>query len=121
MAADRTVAAARILLPPDVAREVVLTDADDRYVGIVLTSDLHATTLAGETPVMALAQLPDAFLLASTPIRRALDMFEAQEADTLAVLESPETRHVVGLLTEAHALRRYRQELEKRSSENIGR
>ena len=119
VAADRTIAAARILVPTDSAKEVALTDKDDRYAGIVVVSDLHSTTLAGETPIAALAGMPDAFLLATTPIRRALDLFEREEADALVVLDSAETRKVVGFLTEAHALRRYGRELEKRNRENI--
>ena len=120
VAADRTIAAARILVPPDAAKEVAVTDAADRYAGLVVVSDLHATTLPGETPLGALAVLPDAFLLPTTPIRRALDLFEREEADVLAVVDTPETRKVIGFMTEAHALRRYGQELERRNRENIG-
>ena len=119
VAADRTIAAARILVPSNAAKEIAVTDAADRYVGLVIVSDLHASTLAGETPLGTLAQLPDAFLLSTTPIRRALDLFEKEEADVLAVVDAPETRKVVGWLSEAHALRRYGQELEKRNRENI--
>ena len=119
VAADRTIAAARILVPSNAAKEIALTDATDRYVGIVVVSDMHATTLAGETPLATLAQLPDTYLLPTTPIRRALDLFEKEEADVLAVVDAPETRKVVGWLSEAHALRRYGQELEKRNRENI--
>jgi CIC family chloride channel protein len=38
----------------------------------------------------------------------------------LAVIQSRESRHVVGLLSEAHALRRYSEELELRRRELIG-
>ncbi len=117
--ADRTIAAARILVPANAAKEIAVIDSGERYVGLVVVSDLHATTLAGETPLATLAQMPDAFLLPTTPIRRALDLFEKQEADVLAVVDAPETRKVVGWLSEAHALRRYGQELEKRNRENI--
>ena len=120
VAADRTIAAARILVTSNSAKEIAITDHADRYVGLVLTSDLHSTTLPGETPVAAIAQLPDAYLLPTTPIRRALDTFEKEEADVLVVVDAPETRKVVGRISEAHALRRYGQELEMRNRENIG-
>ena len=120
VAADRTIAAARILVAANSAKEIAITDAAERYVGLVVVSDLHSTTLPGETPVAALAHVPESFFLPTTPIRKALDMFEKEEADVLAVVDAPETRKVVGWLSEAHALRRYGQELEKRNRENIG-
>jgi CIC family chloride channel protein len=119
VAANRTIAAARIVVSSDAAKEIALTDSQERYAGLVVVSDLHATTLAGETPIAALAHLKDVFLLPTTPIRRALDLFEREEADVLAVLDNAEDRKVVGWLSEAHALRRYGQELEKRNRENV--
>jgi CIC family chloride channel protein len=120
VAANRTIAAARIVVAPDASKEIALTDSQGRYAGLVVVSDLHSTTLAGETPISALARFKDAWLLPTTPIRRALDLFEREEADVLAVLDTAEDRRVVGWLSEAHALRRYGQELEKRNRENIG-
>jgi len=38
----------------------------------------------------------------------------------LAVIASRESRHVIGLLSEAHALRRYSEELELRRRELLG-
>ena len=42
VAFDRTIAAARILFPVGVAKELFLTDANDAFAGTVLVSDLHA-------------------------------------------------------------------------------
>ena len=47
-------------------------------------------------------------------IREAIDIFEKTETDVLPVLDSAQNGHVLGLLTEAHTLRRYGEELERR-------
>ncbi|MCC0005230.1 MAG: hypothetical protein H6872_08795 [Methylobacteriaceae bacterium] len=48
-------------------------------------------------------------------MKDALDMFAAEEADVLAVVTDDTNRRVIGRLSEAHALRRYGEELEKRN------
>jgi CIC family chloride channel protein len=47
-------------------------------------------------------------------------MFENAESDALAVVDSAEARHVIGLLTEQYALRRYSEELDRRRRELSG-
>ena len=47
-------------------------------------------------------------------------MFDHAEAEALAVVEAPDKREVIGLLTEAYALRRYSSELEQRQQEILG-
>ena len=51
--------------------------------------------------------------------RDAMAIFEAAEAEALAVVDGP-ARRVLGLLTEAHLLRRYGEEVEKRRREETG-
>ena len=51
--------------------------------------------------------------------RDAMAAFEAAEAEALAVVDGP-ARRVLGLLTEAHLLRRYGEEVEKRRREESG-
>jgi len=46
--------------------------------------------------------------------------FDRAESEALAVVESYPDRRVIGLLTEAYALRRYTAELERRRKELIG-
>jgi CIC family chloride channel protein len=50
-------------------------------------------------------------------IRESLDAFEKAETDVLAVVDGSDTRLLVGLVTESHALRRYGEELERRNRE----
>ena len=52
-------------------------------------------------------------------VREALDLFEDAESDALIVVDHEKTRRIVGLLTEAHALRRYGEELERQNPDNI--
>jgi CIC family chloride channel protein len=53
-------------------------------------------------------------------IKDAVAAFEQSESDALAVVDGPQTRRVLGLLTEQHALRRYAEELERRRRELSG-
>ena len=69
----------------------------------------------------ALAHWRDDFLLPQSTIRAALDLFEKSEADVLPVLADAQSRQIVGKLSEAHALREYGRELEKRNRELIDR
>ena len=52
--------------------------------------------------------------------KEAVAMFENAESDALAVVDSAEARHVIGLLTEQYALRRYSEELDRRRRELSG-
>ncbi len=121
VAADRTIAAARVLFPVGSAREILLTDADDGYAGIVLVSDLHAATHDDSEPIAKLAQWRNNFLTAQTTIRAAVDAFDESEADTLPVLADAQSRKILGVLSEAHALRVYGRELEKQNQAFLGR
>jgi CIC family chloride channel protein len=46
-------------------------------------------------------------------IKHAANLFERSESEALAVLDDPLHRRVVGMLSEAHVLRRYTEELDK--------
>ena len=53
-------------------------------------------------------------------IKEAVAMFENAESDALAVVDSADSRKVIGLLTEQYALRRYSEELDRRRRELSG-
>jgi CIC family chloride channel protein len=61
-----------------------------------------------------------AFLLPGTNVKEALAAFETAEADAQAVVNGPETRQVLGVLTEQYAPRRYSEELDRRRREMSG-
>lgn len=111
---DVTIEAARSLFPPGGERQIFLLDKEGRYAGTVLTADLHTALENAESPVSALALPDDALLLPQMTIREAIDIFEKTETDVLPVLDSAQNGRVLGLLTEAHTLRRYGEELERR-------
>lgn len=111
---DVTIEAARSLFPPGGERQIFLLDKEGRYAGTVLTADLHTALENAESPVSALVLPDDALLLPQMTIREAIDIFEKTETDVLPVLDSAQNGRVLGLLTEAHTLRRYGEELERR-------
>jgi chloride channel protein, CIC family len=53
-------------------------------------------------------------------IQEAIAVFDAAEAESLAVVEAGGEHRPVGILTEAHAMRRYAEESDKRRREAIG-
>jgi chloride channel protein, CIC family len=53
-------------------------------------------------------------------VREAAAAFDRAEAESLAVVDSGVTRQVIGLLSEAHTLRRYAEESELRRRELLG-
>ena len=103
------------------AKEIAVTDKEDRYVGLVVTSDLHSTTLPGETPLAALAQLPGRVPPADdADPQGARHVREGGSRRARRGRRAGNAARSSGWLSEAHALRRYGQELEKRNRENIG-
>ena len=111
---DVTISAARSIFPAGGEKQFFLLDMEGGYAGTVLTADLHTSTEKDEVPVVALVQRDGAFLSPQMTVRQALDVFERSETDVLPVLDHGEGGHVIGLMTEAHALRRYGEELERR-------
>jgi CIC family chloride channel protein len=113
---DATIAAARDLFPVGSVKQAAVVDEMGRYVGLLITTDLQAAVAADlDKPVTTLARAADSWLLPDMNVRQALDLFEKSEADALSVLDAPTSRRPIGILTEAHALRRYGEELERRN------
>lgn len=109
---DTAMEAFRRDFPLGSTQRVVVLDSDDRYVGTVLVAEAHA----GGSERRRLAELlhdQAAMLLPQMTIKEAIAMFEKAETDALAVVDAPERRLVIGLLTEEHALRRYSEELDR--------
>jgi CIC family chloride channel protein len=59
-------------------------------------------------------------LLPNMTVKDAVAIFDKVEAEALAVIQSPEQRRVIGLLSESHALRRYAEELEVKRKDLLG-
>jgi CIC family chloride channel protein len=117
--ADQPLAQFRRENPLGSANRVIALDERDRYAGIVWISDAHAAsdTLSRVSEVLHNAK---DVLLPHMTVKEAVAMFEAAEADALAVVDGVETRQVLGLLTEQYALRRYAEELDRRRRDLSG-
>ena len=105
--------------PLGATQRVVVLDDDDRYAGVVFPPEAHADA-ADDHRVGDILHHIDTALLPQMTIKEAVAMFENAEADALAVVDGPETKHVIGLLTEQYALRRYSEELDRRRRELSG-
>jgi chloride channel protein, CIC family len=99
-------------------RVIVLDDAD-RYAGIAWLSEAHAEAEATKT-LADILHHQRVVLLPNMTIKEAVALFEDAESDALAVVDDPETRQVIGVLTEQYALRRYSEELDRRRRELSG-
>jgi len=110
--ADHTVRAFREAYPIGSANVVVAIGDDGRYRGLIHVAEAYAQLLENGDdggPIAALAGLPATALHPDDNVRKALDVFGASQADTLAVIARG-TEQVLGTLGEAYAARRYAQE-----------
>ena len=103
-------------------QRVIVVDERDRYAGMILTAEAHAPDLGLEegSDLRPLLRYQGAVLTPPMTVRDVVDAFAEAEADELAVVADPTTRKVLGLLTEAHVLRRYAEELDRRRRELVG-
>ncbi|MBV8097496.1 MAG: chloride channel protein [Acetobacteraceae bacterium] len=116
---DTPLTAFRRDFPLGAVQRAVALDNADRYAGIIFTAEAHAETEGAER-VADLLHYQDALLLPQMTIKQAIEMFENAESDALAVVDGPDTKRVIGLLTEQFALRRYSEELDRRRRELSG-
>ena len=115
-----TVAAFREAFPLGSPAYIIAVDEQHRYVGTVAVADAHAVEAAPDRSVKELLRYTDGILVPSMTIKEAVLAFDRDEAEALAVVNSYPDRRVIGLLTEAYALRRYAAELERRRHELVG-
>lgn len=101
------------------AQRVVVLDSDERYAGIAHPSEAHAMGQSALS-VHDLLHHQTHFLTPQMTVKEAISAFEEAESDALAVVDGPETKRIVGVLTEQYALRRYTEELDRRRRELSG-
>jgi CIC family chloride channel protein len=118
--ANRTIARFRTAFPLGSSTHVVAVDENKDYAGVVVVAEAHASDLDETKPVRDILHFADMTLLPNMTVKEAVEAFDKAEAEALAVIQSRESRKVVGLLSESHALRRYSEELERRRRELIG-
>jgi len=101
---------------------VVVNNSDD-YVGLVLLPELFSNeldTIADDIQVVELARYTDIALLPEMNVKTAMKLFDDAEAEVLAVLESAESRKVIGFLSESFARRRYVEEIDQATRGVLG-
>jgi chloride channel protein, CIC family len=88
---------------------------DDRggLCGIVDPAELSAQGADVQQKVGDFISEPAPFLLPGDDLRTALDRFSHAAEETLPVIDNTEDRRIIGYMSEAYALRRYAQELER--------
>jgi CIC family chloride channel protein len=99
--------------------QVVAVDGMGRYAGLALTAEAHAPEIEPAKDLAGLLHHRDVVLHPAMNIREAIAVFDAAEAESLAVVE-PGDERPIGILTEAHAMRRYAEESEQHRREAIG-
>ncbi len=106
--------------PLGAATRVVVLDETGRYAGLVSVPEAHAESSDELETIAPLLHHQKTPLLPAMNAKEAMAIFDAAEAEALAVIDGWESRTVIGLLTQAHLLRRYGEELEKRRTEELG-
>jgi CIC family chloride channel protein len=123
VAENATLRDLRQSFPVGATKRIYVLDLEGRYAGAIDIDDLHDPAIndaldgavAGD-----LAAAADKFLLPGENIRGALLRFDSFAIETMPVLNSPTQRTVLGYVTEAYALKRYAQELERMRSVELG-
>ncbi|GGC27832.1 chloride channel protein [Siccirubricoccus deserti] len=115
---DIDLASFRRAFPLGATARVVAVDAAGCYAGLVSVPEVHAAP-PEVTCLAPLLHHRGTVLLPGMNARDAMAAFGLAEADALAVVE-PASHRPVGLLTEAHLLRRYGEEVQKRRREESG-
>jgi CIC family chloride channel protein len=100
--------------------QVVAVDPAGRYVGLALVADAHAPDLDPKSGLTGILHHRDVVLHPLMNIQQAIAAFDGAEAESLAVVEIDGEHRPVGILNEAHAMRRYAEESEQRRREAVG-
>ncbi len=106
--------------PPGSKTQVVAVDDAGHYAGLVLVADAHAPDIDTTKSLRGILRHQRAMLHPGMNIQEAIAAFDAAEAESLAVVEGGDQLRPIGVLTEAHAMRRYAEESERRRRDVVG-
>ncbi|MCV9908870.1 chloride channel protein [Brucella sp. HL-2] len=104
-------------------QRVIAVDSEGHYVGMIPVPEAYSEsfdTSDGTRSISDLLRYQDQFLLPQMNAKEAVARFDRAEAEALAVINNAQERMVLGLLSEAHTLRRYSEELDRRRREVSG-
>jgi CIC family chloride channel protein len=114
IAADLPLDELRRRFPAGSAKQVFVVDGEGRLSGIIDPAEAAGPRGVDQAATIGdLISQPAPFLLPGDDLRTALDRFSQAAQETLPVIDSTETRRILGYLSEAYALRRYAHELER--------
>jgi chloride channel protein, CIC family len=117
---EGTVADFRTAFPLGSANQVIAVDEDGRYAGTITVAEAHADVVAAADQIRTITHHAEHMLVPQMTVQEAVSAFDRYEAEALPVVDSLERRQVMGLLTEAHALRRYSEASERQRRELLG-
>ena len=118
-----TIAACRREFVLGSRQAIVVVNNSDDYCGLVLLPELYLgelDTIADDIQVVELARYTDVALLPEMNVKTAMKLFDDAEAEVLAVLESADSRKVIGFLSESFARRRYVEEIDQATRGVLG-
>jgi CIC family chloride channel protein len=118
--ADMGIEAFRSKFPLGSKNQVVAVDAAGHYAGLVLVAEAHAADTKMAKDLHGILHHSSVVLHPAMNIQEAIAVFDAAEAESLAVVESGGEHRPIGTLTEAHAMRRYAEESERQRRGVIG-
>ena len=110
----------RIKFPLGSRTRVVAIDAEGHYAGLAMVAEAHAPDVAAAGALAGILHHRDAVLTPVMNIQEAIVVFDDAEAESLAVVEAGGQRRPIGILTEAHAMRRYAEESERWRRDAVG-
>jgi CIC family chloride channel protein len=118
--ADMAIEEFRNKFPLGSKTRVVAVDAEGHYAGLALVAEAHAPDLDATSGLANILHHRDAVLTPVMNIQEAITVFDDAEAESLAVVEAGGEHRPVGILTEAHAMRRYAEESERWRRNAVG-
>ena len=120
VSADMPIGEFRGKFPLGSKNRVVAVDAGGRYVGLALVAEAHAPDIDAAGGLAGILHYRDVVLHPVMNIQEAIAVFDAAEAESLVVVETGGEQRPIGILSEAHAMRRYAEESEQRRREAVG-
>jgi chloride channel protein, CIC family len=120
VAAHTTVGRFRLVYPLGSTAQVIVVDEQRRYAGIAIVAEVHSSEQDPALPIKDVVRYSDIALLPNMTVKEAVEAFDQAEAEALAVVDSPDSRRVIGLLSETYTLRRYSEELELQRQNLVG-
>jgi CIC family chloride channel protein len=117
---ETPISAFREAFPLGSTNQVIVVDEDDRYAGMVIVAEAHAVDLGATLALRDILHHQDHMLVPQMTAQEAIAAFDRFEAEALPVVDTVERRQVIGLLSEAHALRRYSDASERQRRELLG-